>query len=185
MRDQLTRLRPFLTVASVVVLCAWAASPAMATNPCLSDNPPPRCFPDPEPRPPEPALPVPTDLGATSVRATSVQLQWTDVSQGEDDNVVSYAGHEIHVGPQPPNTRVNVNVTGLSPAERYTFTVQVAKQGHDTGVSVPVSVSTPGLRIVTLNTVCGKYDGAFQVVPVGGVPFARLADYSAAPTSRS
>lgn len=128
MRNQLTRLRPFLTIASAVVLSAWAASPLTATTLCLSDNPPPRCFPDREPAPPEPGLPAPTDLVVTSVRATSVQLQWTDVSESEDDNVVSYAGHEIHVGPQPLNTRV----------------------------SVPVSASTPGLHIVTLNTVCGK-----------------------------
>src|SRR6185503_12567926 len=52
------------------------AAPALAMNPCDSDNPPDYCYDQPPPPPPAPL--APTNLVAPSILQTSVTLQWSD-----------------------------------------------------------------------------------------------------------
>lgn len=81
-----TRVVAGIAVAAFGVLAASmaGAAPALAMNPCNSDNPPDYCF-DPAP-PPTPS--APTNLVATSVLQTSVSLQWTDNAAGESSYII-------------------------------------------------------------------------------------------------
>jgi hypothetical protein len=82
------RVAAGIAVAAFGVLAATmaTAAPALAMNPCDSDNPPDYCFEMPPPAPPAPA--APTGLAATSILQTSVTLQWTDVATTETSYVV-------------------------------------------------------------------------------------------------
>ena len=72
-----------IAAAAFGVLAATmvGAAPALAMNPCDSDNPPDYCYEMPPPPPPAPLSPA--NLVATSVLQTSVTLQWTDRAVGE------------------------------------------------------------------------------------------------------
>ena len=75
-------------VAAFGVLAATmaGAAPALAMNPCDSDNPPQYCYDQPPPPPPAPL--APTNLVAVSVLQTSVTLQWTDRATTESYYVI-------------------------------------------------------------------------------------------------
>jgi hypothetical protein len=62
------------------------AAPALAMNPCDSDNPPAYCYDQPPPPPPAPYAPA--NLVATSILQTSVTLQWTDRASTETSYVI-------------------------------------------------------------------------------------------------
>jgi hypothetical protein len=72
-----------IIVAATFTLLATilaGATPALAMNPCLGDNPPETC----DVTGPLPAAPLaPTSLVATSILQTSVALQWTDAANNE------------------------------------------------------------------------------------------------------
>jgi hypothetical protein len=71
-------------VAGLAVTLATAA-PALAMNPCDSDNPPDTCWTyDPPPATPS----APASLTAPSVLQTSVTLQWADQSSNETGFVI-------------------------------------------------------------------------------------------------
>ena len=61
------------------------AAPALAMNPCDSDNPPDYCY-TYDPAPPAPA--APTNLNAPSVLQSWVTLQWTDNASNETDFII-------------------------------------------------------------------------------------------------
>jgi hypothetical protein len=81
-------LRAIKRVLAVLVAAAFAvlasilatAAPALAMNPCDSDNPPDTCWVS---DPPPPAPLAPGSLTAPSVLQTSVTLQWADRSSNE------------------------------------------------------------------------------------------------------
>ena len=93
------------------------AAPALAMNPCDSDNPPAYCYDQPPPPPPAPLSPA--NLAATSILQTSVTLQWTDRASNETSYVIQRVVYN-----QPTVTMTApANSTGFTdtsaPAGRY------------------------------------------------------------------
>jgi hypothetical protein len=76
------RVLAVLVAAAIAVLASIlaTAAPALAMNPCDSDNPPDTCW---VTDPPPPAPLAPGSLTAPSVLQTSVTLQWADRSTNE------------------------------------------------------------------------------------------------------
>lgn len=87
-------MRGIFKVAAVTAAAAFGvltatmvgAAPALAMNPCDSDNPPDYCYDQPPPPPPAPLAPA--NLVATSILQTSVSLQWTDRATTETSYVI-------------------------------------------------------------------------------------------------
>jgi hypothetical protein len=77
----MTRVATVAAAATIGVLTSAlvGASPALAMNPCQSDNPPAYCDNPPPPAPPA----TPTNLAAISVLQSTVTLQWKDVATNE------------------------------------------------------------------------------------------------------
>jgi hypothetical protein len=146
-------------VAAFGVLAATMASaaPALAMNPCDSDNPPQYCYDQPPPPPPAPL--APSNLVATSVLQSSVTLQWTDRATTESYYVIQRSPYN-----QPttlltaPANSASFTDTG-APAGRYidyyvsakrcdvdgncssSAAVHVAVQTHAVGTNPTGSVS--------------------------------------------
>ena len=104
-----------VAAASVLATTATAA-PALAMNPCDSDNPPESCWVAGDPAPPTPL--APTNLTAPSVLQTSITLQWSDQASNE-------TGYQIRrvVSGVTTNLSTGANATSFTdttaPAGRY------------------------------------------------------------------
>jgi hypothetical protein len=89
-KENVRALKRVLAVTAAASLTGLAsllatAAPALAMNPCDSDNPPDYCY-TYDPAPPAPA--APTNLTAPSVLQSWVTLQWTDNASNETDFVI-------------------------------------------------------------------------------------------------
>jgi hypothetical protein len=118
-------VRGILRVVAVTAAAAFGvlattmagAAPALAMNPCDSDNPPDYCYDQPPPPPPAPFSPA--NLVATSILQTSVTLQWTDRATNETSYVIKrmVSGQTTVVQSAPANS-TSFTDTGV-PAGRY------------------------------------------------------------------
>lgn len=89
--------------------------------------------------PPEP----PKDLKATSVKATEVQLAWTETAKDVSSFVVEriMAGTFQRVGDAPASKPAFTD-SGLAPATAYTYQVRALRGQLQSAPSEPVSVTT-------------------------------------------
>ncbi len=117
-------MRAIKRVLAVTVAAAFAvpatilatAAPALAMNPCDSDNPPDTCW---TTDPPPPAPLAPGSLTAPSVLQTSITLQWLDRSGNETGFVIRRAvsgGATTYLS--APANATSFTDTG-APAARY------------------------------------------------------------------
>ena len=114
------RVAAGITIAAFGVLAATmaGAAPALAMNPCDSDNPPDYCFYEPPPSPP-PTPAAPSNLVATSILQTSVTLQWTDNSSTESYFVIQRSPYnQASTVLTAPANSTSFTDTG-APAGRY------------------------------------------------------------------
>jgi hypothetical protein len=121
----------FTMLASILATTA----PALAMNPCDSDNPPDTCYNDPPP----PAPLAPTSLTAPSVLQTTVTLQWVDRASNETEyqirRVVSGGASTYLSAPANSTSFTDYGAT----AARYIDYYVSAKNCLDTTCSASVS----------------------------------------------
>ncbi|MFL6161370.1 MAG: hypothetical protein ACJ74U_04000 [Jatrophihabitantaceae bacterium] len=130
----------------VLAVTVAGAAPALAMNPCNSDNPPDYCYDQPPPPPPAPVSP--SNLVATSILQTSVTLQWTDRATTETSYVIQRVVYNqpTAVLTAPANS-TSFTDTG-APAGRYIdYYVSARTCDSDTGLcstsaSIHLAVTT-------------------------------------------
>ena len=157
------RVAAGIAAAAFGVLAATmaTATPALAMNPCDSDNPPAYCYDQPPPPPPAPA--APSNLVASSILQTSVTLQWTDRASTETSYLIQRSPYN-----QPstvltaPANSTSFTDTG-APAGRYIdYYVSAHTCDPDTGLcstsaSVHVGVQTHSQPADPTGSVTGSY----------------------------
>ncbi|MBI3882045.1 MAG: fibronectin type III domain-containing protein [Verrucomicrobia bacterium] len=94
-----------------------------------------------------PGLNAPTNLHATATNATSVSLNWSDVSSNEADFIVLYrpgnsGPYYLAPGGVTASNTTNFTVTGLSPVTTYQFIVETFFDTNSVADSAPISVDT-------------------------------------------
>lgn len=87
----------------------------------------------------------PSDLSATNVTTTSVDLSWTDVSGNGSSWIVEYGGspYEFGTGTIVPVIGTSTTINGLNSGTDYCFYVREICGTDTTDASMPVCISTP------------------------------------------
>jgi hypothetical protein len=116
-----------LTVSAFVVMPSCGGSGSSTT-------PPPTCAAAPS---------VPTGLADSSTTTTGTSLSWTAATAGTDCTVTSYTIYQngTQIG---TSTTPSFNVTGLSPATQYSFTVSATDSVGASAQSSAWQVTTAG-----------------------------------------
>jgi plastocyanin len=120
---------------------------------------------DDAPGPTAPA--APSNLTATGVSSTDIQLNWKDNSNNETgfriENKTASTAYQL-VATAPPNS-TGATVSGLSPATAYTFHVRANGAGGNSNFSNEATASTLGDTapcVAGRNTLCLGEGGRFK-----------------------
>jgi hypothetical protein len=120
------------------------ATPALAINPCLGNNPPPSCDTVGDPTPPAPL--APSNLTITGAFQTEIDLTWTDNATTETGYVLVRTDTTTGASSTQslPANQTSWAVTGLTPNDYYTLTLSAQRCDAygDCGTSGSVSAST-------------------------------------------
>jgi hypothetical protein len=135
-----------IAVAAFGVLTATmvGAAPALAMNPCDSDNPPEYCYQQPTPPPPAPL--APSNLAAVSVLQTSVTLQWTDNATTETSYRIQRTVSGVSTVLTAPTNTSSFTDSGAPAGKYIDYYVSAVRCGLDdncsTSASAHIAVST-------------------------------------------